>query len=164
MINNNYNKNDFEALIDIIKLQFVYIEALQMIKNEELFVSIEKLELALEQINRLLPDVDPTTELKHHMMTLKDYVERDLTFVTEFTSSTPIINSSIDDFDTSEEMNTTTIFNHIFSYFICCGDKKGKDALIHAKNQEIENLQTKVMLLHAHNKSLLSNRNKTKVD
>ena len=155
----NY-KNDFECLIDVIKLQFTYIEALQLIKNEEFFVSIEKLELAQEQINRILPDVDPTTELKTLMSSLKNYIDRDLAFVTEFTStSSPMVNSiNMDDVDTSEEMTTATIFNHILS-LICCGHKKnGKDALISAKNQEIEDLKTKIVLLHAHNKSLLYNK------
>lgn len=142
------NKNDFECLIDIIKLQFIYIEALQLIKNEELFVSIDKLETALDQINKILPHVDPTTELKNVMTQLKQYIEHDLTFVTEFTStSNPMITSSInDDFDTSEEMTTSTIFHHILSWCYC-GHKGriNKDALISAKNQEIEDLKTKVI-------------------
>lgn len=160
----NY-KNDFESLIDIIKLQFVYIEALQLIKNEELFISIEKLEIALEQINRLLPHVDPTTELKQLMTGLKDYIERDYTFVTEFTSSTPIIDSAMQDFDSgSEDVTTSTIFHHLLSY-LCCHDKKSsKEALIYSKNQEIETLQTKVMLLHAHNKALRTQGDKMKND
>lgn len=158
----NSYKNDFENLIDIIKLQYVYIEALQLIKNEELFVSIDKLELAQEQINHILPDVDSTTELKTVLTNLKNYIDQDLAFVKEFTStSTPMVNSVDLDFDTSEEMTTSSIFSHIFNHcFSLCFDKKsGKDALISAKNQEIEDLKTKIVLLHARNKSLHYNDN-----
>jgi len=145
-------KKDIESLIDIIKLQFIYIEALQMIKYEELFSSIEKLEQANEQLNRILPDVDQTTELRQLLNQLKDYIETDLKYVNEFTStSTPMMGSL--DLDYSEEVTTSTIFHHLFS-FLCCHQKSSKEALISAKNQEIEDLKTKIVLLHSSNKAL----------
>jgi hypothetical protein len=153
-------KKDIESLIDIIKLQFTYIEALQMIKYEELFSSIEKLEKASEQINRILPDVDQTTELKNLLIKLKDYIDTDLKYVTEFTStSTPMLSSL--DLEYSEEVTTSTIFSYILS-LMCCHQKSSKEALISAKNQEIEDLKTKIVLLHSSNKAL--RHNKTKQD